>query len=176
MPFTDAQKPIQDLFDSAVARDIAPGFQFTVFDKNHLLVNGVSGHAKVSGESSEPVPMRANHCHWIASASKIVVSIVALKILERGLGKNGMTLDDLDNHDKLVEILPEFKRGSGHLVTKIIEGFEPTLGADGRKIPVLHDVKRGITLRMLMTHTAGLTYDVCDWLSASFMRGSKSRF
>lgn len=162
MPQTlhDTKQLIQDLFDSAVGHGAAPGFQFTVFDKDQILVNGVSGHAAISSESSESIHMRADHVHCIASAGKIATSVVALIILERGLAENGMTLNELDSHDKLVEILPEFKHGSGHPVTKIIEGFEPGLDAAGRKIPVLRDVRGKVTLRMLMTHTAGLSYVV----------------
>lgn len=102
--------------------------------------------------------MTLENTHWIASAGKPTVSLLALIILERGLVPNGMNLNDLDNHEKLIEILPEFRHGSGSLVTKIIEGFEPHLNAEGKKVPILRDVKKKVTLRMLLTHTAGLSY------------------
>ncbi|KAF9519460.1 hypothetical protein BS47DRAFT_1336893 [Hydnum rufescens UP504] len=83
---------------------------------------------------------------------------MVLHILEKGLCPNGMTLADLDNHEKLVQVLPEFKHGSTSLVSKIIVGFKKELGADGKKVPILRDYEGKVTLRMLLTHTSGLAY------------------
>lgn len=161
-----AQRDIQSLFDNAVSNSIAPGFQFVVFDKTHFVVNGVAGQLSlpesntdgpIASPLKEGIPMTAEHNHWLASAGKIAVSIIALMILERGAAKNGISLSDLDNHEKLVEILPEFKLGSDSVLTKIIDGFEPKLNEKGQKVPILRDAKAKVTLRMLFTHTAGLS-------------------
>ncbi|KAF8316591.1 beta-lactamase/transpeptidase-like protein [Clavulina sp. PMI_390] len=156
---------IQKLFDDATTRSVAPGYQFVVFDRQAILVNGVSGYSSLpspaGGGRPHPAPingakMKPDHIHWIMSAGKLALSVVALIALERGLTSNGMTIADLDDHDKLVEILPEFRLGSGSLVTKVIEGWEAGHDAEGRKIPKLRDAKTPVTLRMLFTHSSGL--------------------
>lgn len=152
---------IQQLFDDAVNRGLAPGFQYAIFNQTQLLVNGTSGLAKIASETDpHGVPMQPETILWVASAGKILVSLATLIVLERGLAHNGMTLDDLDNHEKLVEILPEFRHGSGSLVTKTVTGFEEQLDPNGKKVPILHDTKGKITLRDLMTHTSGFPYFV----------------
>jgi CubicO group peptidase (beta-lactamase class C family) len=152
---------IQQLFDDAVNRGLAPGFQYAVFSQKQVLAAGTSGLAKMASETDPyGVPMQPETILWIASAGKILVSLVTLIVLERGLAHNGMTLDDLDNHEKLVQILPEFRQGSGSLVTKIVTGFKQELGPDGKKVPILHDSNGKITLRDLMTHTSGFPYFV----------------
>jgi CubicO group peptidase (beta-lactamase class C family) len=162
MPDAIAQK-FQDLFDRAVANDVFPGAQFVVFDEENILINGVSGHAMLPSENDPHGSlMQKDTPHCIASCTKISVSLLCLMMLERGLGNSGMRLDDLDDYEKLIKVLPEFKLGSGNWVTKIIEGFEPELGADGKKVPILRDAKTEVTLRMLLTHTTGLAYMVSN--------------
>ncbi|KAF8319111.1 hypothetical protein DL93DRAFT_279777 [Clavulina sp. PMI_390] len=162
------QEAIHKLFDEARAKHIAPGFQFVVFDRERTLVNGVSGYSVLpsdlmdtseltaSPSSPEGIKMKPHHIHRILSAGKPALSLVALIILERGLSSNGMTIADLDDHEKLVEILPEFKLGGGNWVTKIIEGWEEGHDEQGRKIPKLRDAKTPVTLRMLFTHSTGI--------------------
>ncbi|KAF8309056.1 beta-lactamase/transpeptidase-like protein [Clavulina sp. PMI_390] len=161
----ETRSAIQKLFDDATADSLAPGYQFVVFDRESTILNSVSGYSDIpspaegSGSESTPsdgVKMRPDHIHWIMSASKIALSIAALIALEKGLTSNGMTINDLDNHEKLVEILPEFKLGGGSWVTKIIDGWEEGLDEQGRKIPKLRDTKTPVTLRMLFTHSTGL--------------------
>ncbi|KAF8316589.1 hypothetical protein DL93DRAFT_2154645 [Clavulina sp. PMI_390] len=153
---------IQKLFDDATANSIAPGYQFVVFDRENTLVNGVSGYcdlpasAGAGGSPQDGAKMRPDHIHWIMSIGKLALSIVCLMALERGLTSNKMTIADLDNHEKLVEILPEFKLGSGSWVTKVIEGWDEGHDEQGRKIPKLREAKTPVTLRMLFTHTSGL--------------------
>lgn len=90
-------------------------------------------------------------------SSQLVISLVGLRILEEGLSKTPFSLADLDDHEKLVSILPEFKLGSGSMVTKILEGYGP-VGPDGKKELKLRDAKKGCTLRHLLTHTNGQAY------------------
>ncbi|KAF8316592.1 beta-lactamase/transpeptidase-like protein [Clavulina sp. PMI_390] len=158
---------IQKLFDDATASFVAPGYQFVVFDRDAILVNGVSGYSRVPSPAgrgrsesgaTDGVKMRPDHIHWIMSASKLALSVAALIALEKGHTSNGMTIADLDDHDKLVEILPEFKLGGDSLVTKVIEGWEEDHDELGRKIPKLRNAKTPVTLRMLFTHSTGLGY------------------
>lgn len=170
------EQAIKDLFDSAVSNRVAPGFQYVVFDRDRFLIDSVSGVSRLAipnvEDKQQPpapaLPAKGDDVHAIASAGKIASSILALIVLDKGLGKNGMTLADLDDHEKLVEILPEFKLGStrahtsdhSSLLTKVLEGFEDGVGSDGKKIMTLRNCKTPITLRMLMTHSAGLAYPV----------------
>ncbi|KAF8311387.1 beta-lactamase/transpeptidase-like protein [Clavulina sp. PMI_390] len=222
LPSTHAA--IQELFDDAVSNAIAPGFQFVVFNRDEIVLNGVSGYARLpettspsalanhaSDSDSDQPPasslpgsldpihlasdmspdgdvekvdrrfegekMTAAHVHWIASCGKLAVSLLALIILERGLADNYPTNDQslidvatLDDHAKLVEVLPEFKLGGESLVTKVIEGWEeveedgaengneitegqnqPQYVSDkqGRRIPRLREAKTGVTLHWL---------------------------
>ncbi|TDZ36807.1 Acyltransferase mlcH [Colletotrichum spinosum] len=83
-------------------------------------------------DSSEP--MTLDNVFWIASCSKIVTGIACMQLVEQGVLK----LDDPDHLEKLCPELADIK----------------VLGADGN----LQGKKRGITLRMLLTHTAGFGY------------------
>ncbi|KAF8308197.1 beta-lactamase/transpeptidase-like protein [Clavulina sp. PMI_390] len=151
---TVGAREVQQLFDRAAANHVAPGFQYVVFDEDNLLINSVAGFSSLPNESdpsssSPGKPLTRENAYWIASAGRIAISVLALIILERGLAKNGMTIDDLDNHEKLVEILPEFTLGGESWMVKVIEGFE-----EGR--PKLRPTITPVTLRGIMTHTIGL--------------------
>lgn len=161
MASSEIVSQFQQLFDDAIANGVVPGSQFVVFNKDKYLVNGVSGHSKLPAEGQpDGVKMRLDDIHLIASTGKITISVLALLILERKLAKNGMGLDDLDDHDKFAEIVPEFKQGSGSLVNKVIVGYESELNKDGQRVPILKDAEGQVTLRMLLTHTAGFAYSV----------------
>lgn len=153
---------VQRLFDDAVTNGAAPGFQFCAFDKDSLLVNGVTGLATLASDDTPARPMRFEDAHWIASAGKIALSLVILIILERKMGYTGMGMEDLDNHKKLIEILPEFDHNAPErsIVTKIITGFEDEVDKEGKKVPILKDSKTKMTLRMLLNYTAGFSLPV----------------
>ncbi|KIJ53961.1 hypothetical protein M422DRAFT_153616 [Sphaerobolus stellatus SS14] len=155
---TPLQAQIQVLIDNAVEKKVAPGLQCVVFAGDQTLFNGVSGYATIP-TASDPngSAMTQNNILWVASCTKLVTCLVVLHIVDRGVAKN-FTLDDIDNHEKLVEVLPEFKHGSGSILTKILEGFEDELGPDGKKVMKLRDAKGKVTLRMLLTHSAGLGF------------------
>jgi len=157
-PSSASWSPIfQSFLDDAVEKGVAPGFQCVVFDRESVLFNDVSGNATGPSDTApEGIPFRPDTLVWLASASKISLSLIVLHIVERGLAKIGFSMKDLDSHEALVEVLPEFRHGSGSLVTKILEGFEEELGEDGKKVMKLRDAKGQVTLRMLLTHTAGM--------------------
>lgn len=155
---SDIETTLQAFIDNAVKYGVAPGLQCTVFDKDKLIFNGVSGYASLPSESNPAgKPMTKSTIFWLASATKLVISLLALHVLDKGL-IYGISLDDLDNPDALAKIVPEFAPGSGSLVTKILEGFEDGVGPDGKKIMKLRDAKNRVTLRQLMTHSSGMGY------------------
>ncbi|KAE8362643.1 beta-lactamase/transpeptidase-like protein [Aspergillus caelatus] len=85
-----------------------------------------------SAESSKP-----DDIHWIASATKFITSIAVMQCVERGL---------LELDADISRILPEWKD------PKILIGF------DEKNEPQFRRAKRPLTLRHLITHSAGLAY------------------
>ncbi|KAE8445798.1 hypothetical protein EG329_012856 [Mollisiaceae sp. DMI_Dod_QoI] len=79
-------------------------------------------------------PMTQDNVYWIASCTKLVVGIACLQLVEQGK----LALDDSNQIEKLC---PELKS------VKVLQD-------DG----TLVEKKRGITFRMLLTHTAGFGY------------------
>lgn len=71
---------------------------------------------------------------WIASCTKMVAGIACMQLVEQGK----LHLDDADEAAKLV---PELAR------VKVFDGYD----SNGK--PKLVEKKKGITLRMLLSHT-----------------------
>src|SRR5258708_16494307 len=83
--------------------------------------------------------MTADSVFWIASMTKAIATTAAMQLVERGKLKLDGPISD---------VLPELK------APKVLEGFDPS----GE--PKLRPAKRPITLRPLVTHTAGFGYDI----------------
>jgi methyl acetate hydrolase len=83
--------------------------------------------------------MTADSVFWIASMTKAITSTAAMQLVERGK----LALDR-----PIAEVLPELAS------PKVLDGF------DEAGEPKLRPAKRPITLRHLMTHTAGFGYDI----------------
>ncbi|HUH83080.1 MAG TPA: serine hydrolase domain-containing protein [Stellaceae bacterium] len=83
--------------------------------------------------------MTADSVFWIASMTKAITSTAALQQVERGK----LALDR-----PISDVLPELA------APKVLEGF------DAAGEPKLRPAKRPITLRHLITHTAGFGYDI----------------
>jgi CubicO group peptidase (beta-lactamase class C family) len=83
--------------------------------------------------------MTVDSVFWIASMTKAVTSTAAMQLVERG---------KLQLDQSIGEVLPELAS------PRVLEGF------DAAGEPRLRPAKRPITLRHLMTHTAGFGYDI----------------
>jgi methyl acetate hydrolase len=83
-------------------------------------------------------PMTTDSVAWVASMTKAITSVAALRLVEQGK----LSLDD-----PICDVLPEL------VAPMVLERF----GADG--VPILHKASTAITLRHLLTHTAGYGYD-----------------
>ncbi len=84
-------------------------------------------------------PMRADTVMWLASMTKPIVSAAAMQLVEQGrIGLDAPAAN----------IIPELGQ------VRVLEGWD----VDGR--PRTRAAKGAITLRHLLTHTAGFTYDV----------------
>ncbi|GJJ08213.1 hypothetical protein Clacol_002421 [Clathrus columnatus] len=159
---SDIKAKLQTLIDNAVKDGVAPGLQCVVFNRDEIIFNGVSGFASLPSEKNPAgEPMTKSSVLWLASCSRLVVSLIVLHVLDKGL-IDGISIGDLDNPDALAKIVPEFSPESGSLVTKIIEGFENGLGPDGRKIIKLRDAKNRVTLRQLLTHSSGVGFTLTN--------------
>ncbi|HST76461.1 MAG TPA: serine hydrolase domain-containing protein [Acetobacteraceae bacterium] len=88
---------------------------------------------------AKPDPMTVDTVFWIASMTKAIVSAAAMQMVEQG--KVGLEQD-------LGGILPELAN------RPVLEGWD----AEGK--PRLRPAKGAITLRQLLTHTAGLCYEI----------------
>lgn len=84
-------------------------------------------------------PMTTDTVVWIASMTKAVTGACAMQLVERG--KLSLDAD-------ISDVLPELAN------VQVLEGFD----TDGK--PRLRAPKRAITLRHLLTHTAGYAYDM----------------
>ena len=82
--------------------------------------------------------MTADSVFWIASMTKALTSAAAMQLVEQG--KLGLD-------SPIREVLPELES------PQVLEGF------DEAGEPILRPAKRPITLRHLLTHTAGFGYD-----------------
>ncbi|RMZ91876.1 hypothetical protein DV736_g914, partial [Chaetothyriales sp. CBS 134916] len=79
-------------------------------------------------------PMTLESVFWIASCTKMITGLAAMQLVEQGK----LSLDDAD---QIAKLCPEIANAK-------------VLQRDGKLVPP----KRAITLRMLLTHTAGFGY------------------
>ncbi|KAI9373411.1 beta-lactamase/transpeptidase-like protein [Aspergillus egyptiacus] len=108
-----------------------PGVSLSVIGKDG---QEIFTHAAGQRGLGSPEPMTPDTVFWIASCTKMIVGIACMQLVEQGQ----ISLDDADAVERLCPELKEVKvlQGDGTLVEK----------------------ERGITLRMLLTHTAGFGY------------------
>ncbi|KAJ5590570.1 hypothetical protein N7450_004542 [Penicillium hetheringtonii] len=111
-----------------------PGVTVNIVDEQGNEQFSYAGGTRAIGSG---VPMDMESIFWIASCTKIVTSIACLQLVEKGL-------INLDDASSLEAILPELK------------SVQVLSGKDGNFD--LAPKCRGISLRMLLSHTAGFTY------------------
>lgn len=111
-----------------------PGVVLVVSDRNGVIYEGAAGVRRLG----ETAAMTTDSLFWIASMTKAITTTAALQCVERGQ----LALDR-----PAAEIVPELGE------FQVLEGF------DAAGAPRLRPPKRAITLRHLLTHTSGLTYE-----------------
>lgn len=129
------KQAIDALLGSAVAAGAAPGVVALAADRNGTVYEGAFGR-RAAGDDA---PMTLDTVLWIASMTKAVTSVAALQLVEAGR----LALDA-----PIAEVLPELGQ------MQVLEGHD----ADGT--PRLRPARGAITLKHLLTHTAGFAYDI----------------
>ncbi|MGB7408312.1 MAG: serine hydrolase domain-containing protein [Pontixanthobacter sp.] len=122
----------QILADAIAAADL-PGASAMIVDTDGVRFSGAWGHA----DAVAGTPMKLDTVCQIASMTKAVASVAAMQLVERGQ----LTLDG-----PIGDVLPALADA------QVLEGF------DDAGQPQLRAAARPITLRHLLTHTAGLGY------------------
>ena len=131
-------KGVQDVKDvlNGFVNDGSPGLVFSAVDKaGNTLVEHAAGTVGV--DSTEEMN-KDDTVFWIASCTKLITAIAALQLVEQGK----ISLDDAEFVKK---ITPEIK--------------EKKVYADG-VTPA--DQEKDVTVRMLLSHTAGFAYGFAD--------------
>ncbi|KAF2851457.1 beta-lactamase/transpeptidase-like protein [Plenodomus tracheiphilus IPT5] len=126
-------KSLKDTVDSACAdpRHDIPGTSVVVVDRDGKEIFAHSA-GKRGANTSES--MTLDNVFWIASCTKMIAGLACMQLVEQGKLH-------LDDGDELERLIPELKD------VKVLQ-------KDG----TLVEKKRKITLRMLLTHTAGFGY------------------
>ncbi|HSS86246.1 MAG TPA: serine hydrolase domain-containing protein, partial [Reyranella sp.] len=127
----EADKVLKD----AVSKGDVPGVTAAATDAKGTTYEAGFGK-RVLGEAADMTP---DTVAWIASMTKAITGAAAMQLVERGKLK-------LDAPAK--EVIPQLGE------VGVLDGFD----AAGK--PKTRKAKRDITLRHLLTHTAGFGYDI----------------
>ncbi|PYO34368.1 MAG: 1,4-butanediol diacrylate esterase [Candidatus Rokuibacteriota bacterium] len=128
---------IDTILSRAVGSKAMPGVVAVAATDKGVLYEGAFGTREVGKDA----PMTLDTVVWIASMTKAITATAAMQLVENG--KLGL-------ERPASEVVPELA------AAKVLEGFDPA----GK--PRLRAPKRPITLRHLLTHTAGFGYEIWD--------------
>jgi methyl acetate hydrolase len=126
---------IDSLLERAVAAGVAPGVVAVAANADGLLYEGAFGQSDVAAG----LPMEIDALFRIASMTKAVTSVAVMQLVEQG-------------RVELERPASEYVAELGEV--QVMEGF----GEDG--MPMLRAPARPITVRQLLTHTAGFGYEI----------------
>jgi len=128
---------VDAVLSGAVSSGNVPGVVALAADDKGVLYEGAFGKRNLeTGTAMTPDTM-----FWIASMTKAVTSTAAMQLVEQGK----LSLDK-----PISDVVMELS------AAQVLEGFD----AEGK--PKLRPPKRPITLRHLLTHTAGFSYRLWD--------------
>lgn len=131
------QDSLNTLLGNAVSNGDVPGVVAAVTDRDGNIYEGGFGERVLGGGAA----MTPDTVVWIASMTKAVTGVAAMQLVEQGKLDLDAPAGDVVSHLNEVEVL---------------DGFD----ADGQ--PKLRPPKRPVTLRHLLTHTAGYAYEIWD--------------
>jgi CubicO group peptidase (beta-lactamase class C family) len=141
------RKAIDDLFAQAVQSGSMPGITAVAASDSGMLYEGAFGKRELGKDAA----MTVDTVVWIASMTKAVTGAAAMQLVEQGK----LSLDR-----PAIETLPELS------VSQVLAGFDPS------GTPQLRAPKRPITLRHLLTHTAGHGYEIWNPEIARFQEAT----
>ena len=121
-----------------------PGVVAVAASGNQVIYQGAFGKRDLSKDD----PMTADSVFWIASMTKAVTTAGAMQLVEQGK----LSLDE-----PIGKLLPDLAS------PQVLEGF------DAKGEPKLRAAKGPITLRQLMTHTAGFCYELWNSDKATYL-------
>jgi len=125
------------------AREI-PGVVAMAANSKEVIYQGAFGKRDLSKDDA----MTPDSVFWIASMTKAITSAAAMQLVEQGK----LSLDA-----PIGKVLPDLAS------PQVLEGF------DAKGEPKLRPAKNPITLRHLMTHTAGFCYDMWNGDMATYL-------
>ncbi|BEP96923.1 serine hydrolase domain-containing protein (plasmid) [Acidovorax sp. A79] len=126
---------LDEILADGVKRGHAPGVLALVADRDGILYEGSAGERQLGGGAA----MGPDTVLWIASMTKAITSVAAIQCVERGL---------LDLDAPASRVVPAI----GAL--GVLTGFD----AQGQ--PITRPPKRPITLRHLLSHNSGCSYEI----------------
>jgi methyl acetate hydrolase len=140
-------KSIDAAFRQAVESKAMPGIVAVAATDKGVVYEGAFGKRELGKDA----PMTLDTVVWIASMTKAVTATAAMQLVERG---------KLDLERPASETVPALASA------KVLEGFD----AAGK--PRLRPAKRPITLRHLLTHTAGFAYEIWEPSIAQYQQAT----
>ena len=126
---------VDEVLKTAIDRGDVPGVVAMAATRDGVFYQGAFGRRALPDGAA----MTADTVFWIASMTKAITSTAAMQLVEQGK----LTIDQ-----PIAGILPELAS------PQVLEGF------DAAGAPKLRPAQRPITLRHLITHTAGFVYDI----------------
>ncbi len=129
-----SRQGLDAIFNEAVTSKGVPGIVAVAATDRGVVYEGAFGERTLGKHE----PMTLDTVVWIASMTKAITATAAMQLVETG---------KLNLERPAAEVVPELTKA------KVLEGFD----AAGK--PRLRAPKRPITLRHLLTHTAGFSYE-----------------
>jgi len=140
-----AKAQIDGVLRQAVDAREVPGVVAMAATDKGVLYEGAFGLRALD----QSTPMTLDTVFRIASMTKAITSVAAMQLVEQG-------------KLKVEEPVPNIDPGLGS--PQVLEGF------DAAGAPKLRPARRPITLRHLLTHTAGFSYDIWDADTGRYMK------
>src|SRR3954468_18207919 len=142
-----AQQQIDDILARAVEAGEVPGLVAMAATADGPVYEGTFGLRALGGGPA----MTLDTVFRIASMTKAITSVAAMQLVEQGKLSLDAPVPDID---------PALAR------PQVLEGF------DASGAPRLRPAKRPITLRHLLTHTAGFAYEAWDANTVRYVKAA----
>src|SRR5258705_5741634 len=133
----DGLNVVDEVLRQAAETKEVPGVVAVAANGDGVVYEGAFGKRDLA----KGTDMTADSVFWIASMTKALTATAAMQLVEQG---------KLQLDEPISKVLPQLA------APQVLEGF------DDKGQPKLRPAKRPITLRHLLTHTAGFGYDIWD--------------